>query len=72
VAVKLTAVQVTKLPLWYKVITTGIISFANKAWTDRGHVYIAKGNICNNMLHVRNVLPIHKRQTHLLVRDDVI
>jgi hypothetical protein len=48
-----------------------------RVWTDRGLVYSAQGIIINNMLYVRHVLltkakPSSKRQTHPLVREDVI
>jgi hypothetical protein len=39
-------------------------------------VFIAKGRTFNNVLHVRyvhwiKIKPIHKKQTHPLVREDV-
>jgi hypothetical protein len=53
-AVKLTTVQVTKLPLWHKIRKTGMICSAKPVLTEDLHI-VEKQEFSNNMLYVRYV-----------------
>jgi hypothetical protein len=54
VAVKLTTVQMTKLPLWHKIPTICVIYFAKPGLTE--DLYIVQNEeIFHNMLYVRYV-----------------
>jgi hypothetical protein len=73
--VKFTTFHVTKLSLQNKIRNIGMVCSAKPVLT--GGLYIAqKEGFTISMLHVRYVhlakaKPVHKRQTHLLVREDV-
>jgi hypothetical protein len=72
---KLRTVQVTKLPLYHKTRKTGMTCFAKPRLTDDMCV-VQKKDFSVNMLYMRYVhltkaKPIHKRQTHPLVTEDV-
>jgi hypothetical protein len=75
-SVKLTTVQVNKLPLLHKIRKIGMICSVKPVLTEDLCV-VQKEDIFNNMLYMcemyilRKAKRIHKRQTHLLVREDV-
>jgi hypothetical protein len=73
VVVKLTTIQVTKLPLLHKYKRHDLLC---KTWTNRGLSNSAEARIFSNMPYVQYIdlikaKPIHKGQTRPLTREDV-
>jgi hypothetical protein len=65
-----------QLNCWKRCFLCGPCRGCVASMTERGLVYIAPGRIFSNLLHVRYVhwqkaKPIHKRQIHFLIREDV-
>jgi hypothetical protein len=74
VVVKLMIIQVTKLPLWHTTCKIGMIYSVKPVLTE--DFCVVEKEEFSNMLYVQNVQltkakHIHKRQSHLLVREDV-
>jgi hypothetical protein len=73
---KLTIVQVTKLPLQHKISTIGMICLVKPVLRKdlcivQKEEFSATSHICE-MYTWRKTKQIHKSQTHLLVREDVM
>jgi hypothetical protein len=72
---KLTTVQVTKLPLWHKIRKIDMNCFAKPIQTEDSCIvqkekFSIKCYVCVTYI-LQKAKHIHKRQTHLLVREDV-
>jgi hypothetical protein len=73
--VKLTTVKLTKLPLQHKICKMGMISYVKPVLTEdlcvvQKEEFSITCYICE-MCISQKAKHIHKRQTHLLVREDV-
>jgi hypothetical protein len=69
VAIKLTAVQVTNLPLQHKICNTDMICSVKPVLTE-DLCAAQKEDFFNNMLYARKAKHIHERQPHLLFGED--